>query len=155
MNLSELVADIKKEQKMSTDGLVMLLAEAIENEDDPACTYRTLYKKAYGEHLTESICKAWVKDLAVTDNSGRSSGEKWTYEQCVDVGSKLNVNWNMFTKWEWYALLNAWYSDYFKTGKEFQIETDPEFYGGLVLDFFCDEDAHDKNPFTYYFTFVA
>lgn len=155
MSLSELITEIKREQKLSNDVLVTLLTEAVENEDELCCTYKMIYKKAYGEHLTESICKAWVKRMSVTDSSERTTGEKWTYEQTTEIGNKLQNNWNVINKWEWYAVMNAWYSDYYKTAKEFEVENEPEFFGMLVMDFFFDEDAKCKNPFNYYFSFVA
>lgn len=155
MSLSDLIAEIKKEQKLSNETLVTLLTEAIENEEEAMCTYKIIYKKAYGEHLTESICKSWVKSMAVTDGSDRTTGEKWSIDQTTEVGNKLQNNWNVINKWEWYAVMNAWYSDYYKTAKEFEVENEAEFFGMLAMDFFFDEDAKCKNPFNYYFTFVA
>lgn len=155
MSLSNLISDIKKEQKINNDALITLLTEAIENEDDEMCTYKAIYKKAYGEHLTEAICKDWVKRMAVTDNSDRVSGEKWTVEQTTDIGQKIGVNWNVFNKWEWYAMMNASYSDHYKTAKEYELDTEPDFFASLVIDTFCDIDAHNKTPFTYYFTFAV
>lgn len=155
MSLSELIAEIKKDQKLSNEMLVTILTDAVENEDEPTCTYKMIYKKAYGEHLTESICKAWVKSMKVTDGSERTTGEKWTYEQTCELGNKLQNNWTVINKWEWYAAVNAWYSDFYKTAKEFELENEPDFFGMLVMDYFYDEDAKNKNPFIYYFTFVA
>lgn len=155
MSLSDLIAEIKKEQKLSNETLVTLLTEAVENEEEAMCTYKVIYKKAYGEHLTESICKSWVKSMAVTDGSERTTGEKWSIDQTTEVGNKLQNNWNVINKWEWYAVMNAWYSDYYKTAKEFEVENEAEFFGMLAMDFFFDEDAKCKNPFNYYFTFVA
>ena len=155
MSLSDLIAEIKKEQKLSNETLVTLLTEAVENEEEAMCTYKVIYKKAYGEHLTESICKSWVKSMAVTDGSDRTTGEKWSIDQTTEVGNKLQNNWNVINKWEWYAVMNAWYSDYYKTAKEFEVENEAEFFGMLAMDFFFDEDAKCKNPFNYYFTFVA
>lgn len=155
MSLSDLISEIKKEQKISNETLVTLLTEAIENEEEAMCTYKIIYKKAFGEHLTESICKSWVKSMAVTDGSDRTTGEKWSIDQTTEVGNKLQNNWNVINKWEWYAVMNAWYSDYYKTAKEFEVENEAEFFGMLAMDFFFDEDAKCKNPFNYYFTFVA
>ena len=155
MSLSDLIAEIKKEQKLSNETLVTLLTEAIENKEEAMCTYKIIYKKAYGEHLTESICKSWVKSMVITDGSERTTGEKWSIDQTTEVGNKLQNNWNVINKWEWYAVMNAWYSDYYKTAKEFEVENEAEFFGMLAMDFFFDEDAKCKNPFNYYFTFVA
>ena len=155
MSLSDLISEVRKEQKLSSDTLISLLTEAVESEDDEMRIYKKIYKKAYGEHLTESICKSWVKSMKVTDGSERTGGEKWTYEQTCELGNKLQNNWAVINKWEWYAVVNAWYSDFFKTAKEFELENEADFFGMLVLDYFYDEDAKCKNPFNYYFTFVV
>lgn len=146
MELNNLIADIKKDGKLSNDELMIMLIESIENEEAPECTYKKLYSKCYGNHLTPSTCQHWVDSL--------QSGRKWTLEQTSDVGQRLRVDWTKITKHEFYACMNAFYPDFMKTAEEYQIQEDPEFFGGIVWDFFNDDDAHNKTPFTYYFTFV-
>ena len=156
MELSELISDIKKEDKMTNDEIVKYLIASIEEEADPSCIYQELYKNAFGEHLTESVCRDWVKHLDVTDGSDRETGEKWSINQTSELGQRMGMSWDKMTKCEFYAVMNAFYSDFYKTGKMFEIETEPEFYASLVMDYFCnDADSHDKTPFRYYFTFVA
>lgn len=46
MSLSDLIAEIKKEQKLSNETLVTLLTEAVENEEEAMCTYKVIYKKS-------------------------------------------------------------------------------------------------------------
>ena len=156
MELSTLISDIKKEDKMSNDDIVKYLITSIEEEADTGCICKNLYQQAFGEHLTEFICRDWVRHMDVTDGSERQDGEKWNVNQTTELAQRMGVTWDKMSKWEWYACVNAWYSDCYKTGKMFEIETEPEFYASLVMDYFCnDTDAHSKTPFTYYFTFVA
>ena len=122
MELSKLITDIKKEGKLSNDEIVKHLVESIEEGCDAPCISKDLYHKAYGSHLNESICKDWVMHMDITDGSDRETGEKWTINQTTELAQSMNVPWDKITKYEWYACVNAWYSDFFKTGKMFQIE---------------------------------
>ena len=83
-------------------------------------------------------------------------GEHWTYDQTTDVGQKMGINWGKLSKWEWYAALNAAYSDFRAVGTLYQIEEDPDFYSAITKAFWCDDDdVHDKSVFNYYFSYVA
>jgi hypothetical protein len=156
MELSNLISEIKRDGKISSDALVTILADAVQNGDDVTCIYKHVYKKAYGEHLSEKLARDWVKKMSISDDSERVTGEKWTYEQTTDVGNKVDINWNKMTKWEWYAALNGAYSDYYEVAKEYQVETDPEFFASLAKAFWCsDHDVKNKTIFSYYFNYVA
>lgn len=133
---------------MSTDGLLMELSDALESGMDPMCVYKKIYAKAYGEHLSESICRDWVAKMTL--------GQHWTYDQTSDVGNKVGINWAYMTKWEWYCALNAAYSDFHKVGVEYQIDEDADFYAGLAKSFWCeDDDVKEKTIFSYYFNYVV
>lgn len=148
MELSELVTEIKKEGKLSSEDILKIMTEAVEDGDDAACTFEKIYKKAYGAHLSEKLCMAWVKEM--------THGEKWTYEQTTEVGQKNNINWSVMNKYEWMAAMNMAYSDFYKVSKDYQIEDDPDFFAELAKAFWLeDDDAHDKTICSYYFNYVA
>lgn len=148
MDVSELIAEVKREGKVSTDALLMMLSESIQNGEDPMCVYKDIYKKAYGEHLSEKICREWVNNMTL--------GQKWSMDQTTDVGQRMGINWGIMTKCEWFAALNSSYSDYHKVGQEYQIEEDADFYAGLAKAFWLeDDDVKGKTIFSYYFDYVA
>ena len=147
MELTELISEVKREGKISTDGLLMILADAVQKEDDPLEVYKDVYKKAYGTKLNESTCKTWVSNLP--------DGQKWTMEQTTEVGQRVGIDWSKMSKCEFWACMNAFHSDFMRTAKKYELQDEPEFFGDLVWDYFNDEDAHGKCPMTYYFTFVA
>lgn len=148
MELSNLISEIKREGKMTSDDIMKLLAESVEDKEDISCVYEKLFKKAYGGHLSESICRDWVSNM--------THGEKWSYEQTTDYGQKHGVNWANMNKYEWYAAMNASYSDNHLVGIEYQVDDDPDFYAGLAKAFWCmDDDVHDKTVCSYYFNYVA
>lgn len=154
--LSALVADVKKENKIPVDELLAMLADCVENEDETSEVYKAIYKKAYGNHLSKETADSWVRSIAVTDGSNRTTGEKWSIEQTTEVGNKVGVNFNTINRNEWYAVMNAWYSDFYRTAKKYELENDPEFYADLVIDYFCyDTDGKNKSVFCYYFNHVV
>lgn len=109
---------------------------------------------AYGETLNEEIIRDWVKSMKVTDGSDRENGQKWTVDQCYDVGNKIGIDWNKHSKYEWYAVINMVYSDSYKTAKSFGLQDDPIFFGRLAKDWLCDEDAGSDKLYNYYFSVI-
>lgn len=146
--LHQLINDVKKEQKISTDELIAMLSNAVTEGKEESDLVKCIYKKAYGDTLSEEMCKRWVGDL-YGDNP------IWTLSQTTSVGENLGVSWNKISKYEFWAFMNVFYDDFYEHAKRFGHETDPEFYGDIVWSYFCDEDAHDKTPANYYFSFVA
>lgn len=156
MNLKKLTIDIKKDGKITADELSTMMAELIEEEYTPEEIYKTVYEKAYGSALNKHLAECWVHEMSVTDGSDREDGEMWTCEQTTDVGNKVGIDWNVISKSDWYAVLNASYSDFYKTAKKFGHEDDPLFFAGLAKDFWiCDDDVKGKTPFSYYFNYVV
>lgn len=152
--IKELVAEIRKENKIQADELMAILAEAVEEEEETSEVFKVIYVKAYGEHLSKETCEEWVRCLDVTDGSERTIGEKWSMEKTSEIATRLGVLQKM-NRFEFYAAMNAFYSDFFRTAKKYDADK-PEFYADLVLDYFMnDADAHDKTVFAYYFNFVA
>ena len=156
MNIKKLIADIKKDGKIPAEELAGMLAESIDDDYSVEEIYRCIYEKAYGKMLNKSLAECWVKGMDVTDGSDRESGEKWTIEQTTDVGMKAGVDWAKFSKFDWYAALNAAYSDFYKMAKKYGHEDDPMYFAEIVKSFWInDTDVHGKTPFSYYFNYVA
>lgn len=155
-NLNSLITDIKRDGKIPMEELLTMLSDAIEMKQETSETFKHIYKKAYGNHLSKETCEAWVHGLEVTDGSERANGEKWSMEKTTELGNKMGMDWQKMNKCEFYAVMNAWYSDYYRTAKKYELETVPDFYADLVMDYFCyDHDAHDKTVFCYYFNHVV
>ena len=146
--LHQLVSDIKKEQKIPTDDMLMILSTAVTEGKDECELIKHLYKKAYGDSLSEEMCKRWVEDMY-------GDSPVWTLSQTSSVAENLNISWNKMTKNEFWALMNAFYDDYYDHAKKYGHESDPEYYASIVYSTFNDEDAHNKTPANYYFNFVA
>lgn len=156
MNLKKLLIDIKKDGKIDSDELVMMLADFLENEDSIETSYQDIYEKAYGHTMNKSLAECWVHNLSVTDKSDRKDGEMWTCEQTAEIGSKIGIDWNKFSKIDWYVVMNAAYSDFYNFAKKYEHEDDPVFYACLAKAFWVDDlDVKNKTPLSYYFNYVA
>lgn len=152
--LKNLVKNIRSENKISSDEIISCLTDSLIECDDECCTnaYIKLYKMAYGEKLTRDIAEEWVKEMEVTDGSGRENGQKWTVEQCQEVGNKMGVDWVRMTKIDWYVAMNMEYAKHFKTAQKFGNETDATWFGSIAKDEWCDNG--ETTLFDYYFTHV-
>lgn len=157
MKVEQLALSILKNDKLETEKLVKHLASAVDDEITCGQEYKDLYECAYGKKLSNDILTEWVKSMAVTDSSERENGQKWTVEQCYEVGQKLSIDWNKVSKNEWYAVLNMMFSDYYKTAKSFSMQEDTMFFGRLAKDWLFDEDAPSpcEKLYNYYFAVIC
>lgn len=108
-----------------------------------------MYKEKYGEHIAPELAQSLVCGMAVTDNSGRPTGEKWTLAETKDAGSKIGINFEKVKPAEWYLVMNMMYSDYYRTAKKHGM-TEPSFFADLSFDWFNDEDAETGKTFRYF-----
>lgn len=113
--------------------------------------FMELYREKYGDHITRELAENIVNDFAVTDGSGATSGEHWKYDDCVALGDKLGVNWEVIPKCEYYIVCNMIYSDYGQTIKKHGMSD--TFMGELARDWFTDADAKPDKTFRYFFNF--
>lgn len=103
-----------------------------------------------GEVITPELSKMLVEEMAITDGSDRTTGEKWTPAETNDVGIKMGIDFEKIPKCEWYLVLNMMYSDYYSVGKKHGM-TDYTFYAELAYAWFHDVDGKDHKTFDYFF----
>lgn len=138
---------IVKDDKMSNEEIIETLAESIGKDEKEV--YRKLYEDAYGKTLTLPLAEDKVKAMSVSDNSDRPNGQKWSYEQTVEAGSKIGINWQEVPKAEWYFVMNMMYSDYYCTAKYAEKQLDPTFFAHLAKDWIYDDDAPEEKTYLY------
>lgn len=96
------------------------------------------------EEFTEETAEKWVKAMRNTDGT---KGPHWTQEQTRKVMKHMGVN--DVEPHEFYAVMNAMYSDYCAVAKKFGVDR-PEFYGELAKAWLMDEDAVEDKAAAYY-----
>ena len=102
-----------------------------------------LYHILYGDKLCEKYARKWVEKLERNDG-GR--GEKWSVDQTESVRQTYDPHAD---KWEWYAVLNSIYADYYHD------KFDNSIYYQLAKDFITDKDAVRDKVLAYYMYIVG
>lgn len=88
--------------------------------------------------FTEEDARAWVAAM--------NPPAKWTMEQTTDVMFKQGYHHKPFEFW---AVMNAMYSDYGKTMVKFNADK-PEVYAALTHDWLDDADAEEGKAGRYW-----
>lgn len=112
------------------------------------------YKEGHGKkELSDEELKSWVKEM---HNEDGSTGEKYTVDQTTALAKQHGVVLgDEVSEHEWWATVNAMYSDYCKTAKKYGIDK-PDYYADLAKDFLFDEDAVEAKEklYAYYHNIV-
>lgn len=94
------------------------------------------------EWLTEDDAVEWAKHM--------SPPARWTMEQTTEV---MRQRGYLHRPCEFYAIMNALYSDYGKTVAKFGQDK-LEFWAEMAHDWLCDKDAVDGKAAAYYHRIV-
>lgn len=97
-----------------------------------------LYKMAYGKHLNEELALECVSEM---ENKDGTKGQHWSVDQTSQYAGEFN-------KWDWYAVMNMMYSDYYN--QKFDTNT----YIELAKDWLNDKDVGDGKTLKYYMLVV-
>lgn len=97
-----------------------------------------LYKMTYGEHLNEELALEWVSEM---ENKDGTKGQHWSVDQTSQYAGEFN-------KWDWYAVMNMMYSDYYNQ------KFDTNIYIELAKDWLNDKDVGDGKTLKYYMLVV-
>ena len=97
-----------------------------------------LYKMAYGKHLNEELAFGWVSEM---ENKDGTKGQHWSVDQTSQYAGEFN-------KWDWYAVMNMMYSDYYN--QKFDTNT----YVELAKDWLNDKDVGEGKTLKYYMLVV-
>lgn len=106
-------------------------------------TYMFMPGRDKNAPLSKEDAMRWVKEM---ENSDGTTGQHWAIEQTEAVREQLGIKCEPV---EFYAAMNAMYSDYCKVAKKFGVDT-PEFYAKLACAFLDDKDAVPHKLAAYY-----
>lgn len=107
------------------------------------CAEKHLHHIVWGDHLGEPLATKWVSKMK---NKDGSCGAHWTIDQTTQVAKDRSISYD---KWDWYAVLNMVYSDYFNA--RYDINT----YVELAKDWLKDEDIGAGKLLDYYYYVVC
>lgn len=108
------------------------------NKPDNAMRYRNHDHDHESEgHVDERKARDWVKRM--------TSGEHYKPEVTDQMRASICPECD---KWEFYAAMNAMYSDYSKTAQKMGVDK-ADFYAHLAKDFLMDDDAKPDKLYKY------
>lgn len=100
------------------------------------------------DKMNQHTAERWVDDMEGSDPA-HPMGGKWTPEQVKPYAQKYGFPTDGDKFWEFYAIMNAMYSDNFETAKEFNL-VKPEFFASLAKSWLNDKDAVPNKAWMYY-----
>lgn len=101
-----------------------------------------------GHHMTQEMAEEWVEGLEGSDPA-RQHGGKWTVDQIKPIATKYGIPTEGERFWEFWAVMNAMYSDYYPVAKKYNVLT-PDFFADLAMAFISDKDAVENKSVMYY-----
>lgn len=104
------------------------------------------------EKLTRAKAEEWVSEME-NEDPAKPEGGKWTMEQVKPIAQKLGIQPDTQKFIDFYAMMNAMYSDYYEVAKKFNVAT-PDFFAEMAKAFVCDKDAV-KNKTALYYEYIV
>lgn len=103
-----------------------------------------------GSHqkMTREMAEDWVNSMEGSDPA-KQHGGKWTMEQIKPIAQKYGIPTEGERFWEFFAVMNAMYSDYYPVAKKYNVLT-PDFFADLAMAFISDKDAVENKAAMYY-----
>ena len=93
------------------------------------------------EPFNEATAVDWVKSMTYEDPTVR--GAKWTPDQVRPIAEQKGIPSSGEKFWQFYAMMNAMYADYYKVAEKFGSNT-TDFYACMAKAFMDDRDAVDN-----------
>ncbi len=105
-----------------------------------------LYIMIYGEHFNKDLAIEAVSKLV---NEDGSPAPHWSLEETKKIALQNNIDFDSFTEYDWYFVLNDLYSDYCKV-----FGQDTNSYIQLAKCWLYDKDAKPGKAYKYYLSIV-
>ena len=100
------------------------------------------------EKMTRELAEEWVGSMEGSDPA-KPHGPKWSADQVKPIATKYGIPTEGERFWEFYAVMNAMYSDYYPVAKKYNTMT-PEFFADMAMAFISDKDAVPNKTMMYY-----
>lgn len=98
--------------------------------------------------LTRTDAEAWVAALQ-NEDPAKPRGGKWTVDQVKPYAQKHGMRVDGEKLYEFWAAMNAMYSDFGEMAKKYNVAT-PDFFAEMAKAFLMDKDAVDGKVARYY-----
>ena len=98
--------------------------------------------------LTRTDAEAWVAAMQ-NEDPAKPRGGKWTIDQVKPYAQKHGFRTDGARLYEFWAAMNAMYSDFGEMAKRYNVAT-PDFFADMAKAFLLDKDAVDGKVARYY-----
>lgn len=98
--------------------------------------------------LTREMAEEWVAGMEGSDPA-KPHGGKWTMDQVKPIAQKYGVPTEGDRFVEFWAVMNALYSDYYPVAKKYNVLT-PDYFADMAMAFINDKDAVKNKAAVYY-----
>lgn len=105
------------------------------------------------DHLTREMAEKWAESLE-SDDPAKPRGAKWTTDQVRPIAQKYGVTTDGDKLYEFWAVMNALYCDYYAVAKKYNV-LNADFFADMAMAFIHDKDAVDGKAAAYYKHIVA
>lgn len=106
------------------------------------------YADSKHKRMDQQTAERWVSEMEGNDPAVPDGG-KWTPDQVKPFAQRYGFPTDGEKFWEFYAIMNAMYSDAYETAKEFNV-VKPEFFASLAKGWLNDKDAVPNKAQMYY-----
>lgn len=131
-----------------------------DDEEDPRKNYKKPQRVRAGgtfwmdsppdtQELTKENARAWVASMRGSDPA-KPKGGKWSMEDVKPYAQRMGMPTDGVEFFEFFAIMNAMYSDYFEVAKKYNLQNNPAFFADMAKAWLHDEDAVDNKAAMYY-----
>lgn len=114
---------------------------------------REAYDDAEDEpQLTREDAEKWVAAMQ-NEDPAKPRGGKWTIDQVRPYAQKQGIKPDGEPGLEFWAVMNAMYSDYYDVAKRYNVAS-PDFFADMAKAFLTDKDALEGKAARYYKSIV-
>ncbi|MBQ8617675.1 MAG: hypothetical protein IJ418_09185 [Clostridia bacterium] len=104
--------------------------------------------RRHGGEMTREMAEKWVEGMESADPQ-KPRGGKWTLEQVKPLAQKMGFAEGQ-KLYEFWAVMNAIYSDYYEVSKKYNLHNNPEYFAEMAKAWLYDKDAVENKATVYY-----
>lgn len=105
-------------------------------------------KHGHTHAITREMAEKWTSGM-VNEDPSKPRGAKWTMDQIAPIAQKYGIPTEGERFWEFFAVMNMLYSDYYMIAKKYNVLT-ADFFADMAMAFISDKDAVENKVSAYY-----
>ena len=144
--------DMEMRRRRRRDGTFMHYGGGEEHEREPirfgGMVAMEGGKSKHHMRMTREMAEEWVGGLESSDPA-KPRGAKWSMEQIKPIAQKYGIPTEGEKFYEFFAVINALYSDYYAVAKKYNA-LNVDFFADMAMAWISDKDAVENKAAMYY-----